>query len=629
MPKGRSGGDTKLTHASRAVPLSADTMAEDNGGELKPHFITPQPILLETNVDKLLARSLPPPLPSPSLKPRKTSVSARASPIVAQVSAPSARKLSKAQQRKELMEGTGHASPPPPAQQQHGTEHKSLHDEADDDDDDFSRVRARSRRQGSQFDDVQPRRRATGGLPEPPNGSACGRGSPSSAASSPPTAGKNADSKMAVGGAQQQQQQRQQQQQPMDMPVNDEQAWHEFVLEENYSVLATKGILQRITEFNEAHKSIQILKMQNSAIEAIDSLNAEIHGMDQMEIERERERMGIKKKKSTRRVGKKGRSPSQGYDEGDGVDDNDSVDEEESGVAVAGSASGAGTGAGGGGAGISRSTTETYSDSDDFETVGSSTESTPEQSGGSSKGRRNKNKPPPKLKNFFKSGFIVQMRRQMKKHINELCKRDYPRVRFNGRCHVNFLHGEELMRKKEYVSEVTLKNIGVRTAHVQLQQFGTSPRDSQFQLSLEPKSFEIAKGKKQVVTVTLVVHSSRARVSEVVGVEIGWRTNSKEAKTKDKSGLRFPRRLCIYVSALGEPAVFGVPLAQVEMVPWTPQRPDSRCRGGQVPKVLVDLKEYLIRTGGLEQEGIFRKAPGDVETQQVCCLVVHFAQTCS
>eukprot|EP00750_Incisomonas_marina_P027501 INCI6197.4.p2 GENE.INCI6197.4~~INCI6197.4.p2 ORF type:complete len:283 (+),score=42.69 INCI6197.4:624-1472(+) len=208
------------------------------------------------------------------------------------------------------------------------------------------------------------------------------------------------------------------------------------------------------------------------------------------------------------------------------------------------------------------------------------------------------------------------MRRQMKKHINELCKRDYPRVRFNGRCHVNFLHGEELMRKKEYVSEVTLKNIGVRTAHVQLQQFGTSPRDSQFQLSLEPKSFEIAKGKKQVVTVTLVVHSSRARVSEVVGVEIGWRTNSKEAKTKDKSGLRFPRRLCIYVSALGEPAVFGVPLAQVEMVPWTPQRPDSRCRGGQVPKVLVDLKEYLIRTGGLEQEGIFRKAPGDVETQQ-------------
>eukprot|EP00750_Incisomonas_marina_P027496 INCI6197.10.p2 GENE.INCI6197.10~~INCI6197.10.p2 ORF type:complete len:242 (+),score=50.83 INCI6197.10:275-1000(+) len=186
-------------------------MAEDNGGELKPHFITPQPILLETNVDKLLARSLPPPLPSPSLKPRKTSVSARASPIVAQVSAPSARKLSKAQQRKELMEGTGHASPPPPAQQQHGTEHKSLHDEADDDDDDFSRVRARSRRQGSQFDDVQPRRRATGGLPEPPNGSACGRGSPSSAASSPPTAGKNADSKMAVGGAQQQQQQRQRQ----------------------------------------------------------------------------------------------------------------------------------------------------------------------------------------------------------------------------------------------------------------------------------------------------------------------------------------------------------------------------------------------------------------------------------
>jgi len=206
------------------------------------------------------------------------------------------------------------------------------------------------------------------------------------------------------------------------------------------------------------------------------------------------------------------------------------------------------------------------------------------------------------------------MKLQMKKHLNELCKRDYPRVRFSGRCHVNFLHGELLQRKKEYVSEITLQNIGVRTARIKMQQFGTSPRDSVFDLVAEPNEFEIPKGKKQVVTFKLTVHSSKAIVSEVIGVEIGWRENSKEAKTKDKSNLRFPRRLCIYVSGLGEAAVFGVPLSQVEMVPW--EAAGKSHRSGLVPKVLVDLRENLIRTGGLQQEGIFRKAPSDVETQQ-------------
>ena len=89
----------------------------------------------------------------------------------------------------------------------------------------------------------------------------------------------------------------------------DEQAWREFVVEENYSVLATKGILHHISEFNERHRAIQILKMQNAAVEEVDRANDEIHGMDQMEIQRQREKMGIKKKKSTKRVGKKGVEP--------------------------------------------------------------------------------------------------------------------------------------------------------------------------------------------------------------------------------------------------------------------------------------------------------------------------------
>jgi len=95
------------------------------------------------------------------------------------------------------------------------------------------------------------------------------------------------------------------------------------------------------------------------------------------------------------------------------------------------------------------------------------------------------------------------------------------------------------------VSEVTLRNIGVRTAHVHLQQFGTSPAGSLFELTSQPQSCEIPKGKKQVIKFKLVVRSSRADIREIVGVEVGWRENSREAKTKDKSSLRFPRRLCL------------------------------------------------------------------------------------
>ena len=83
-----------------------------------------------------------------------------------------------------------------------------------------------------------------------------------------------------------------------------------------------------------------------------------------------------------------------------------------------------------------------------------------------------------------------------------------------------------------------------------LQEFGTSPKGSVFDLTMEPKECEIPKGKKQVIKIKLVMHSSLAEVREVVGVDIGWRENSKEAKNKEKNALRFPRRLCIYISAV-------------------------------------------------------------------------------
>ena len=69
----------------------------------------------------------------------------------------------------------------------------------------------------------------------------------------------------------------------------------------------------------------------------------------------------------------------------------------------------------------------------------------------------------------------------------------------------------------------------------------------------------------------------------------------------------------------GERAVFGVALNQLDMVPWVPLAGGRRAgsEGLQVPRILALLKEHLLSTGGLDQEGIFRKAPGDVQTQQV------------
>jgi len=516
-----------------------------------PQLAAPKPVLMSADLSGLLTHKQPPPLPSPSLKPRKLSNP----PAAAQVSPASRRrKMSKAQQRQELMEGTGSST-------------NNIGFDDDDDDDDFGEVSPRARIVSQRRDsDVVPSKSRS---PSRQLDAARPRASPETRRA-PATQPFDHAAPCADGATG-----------PYEVPVTDEQVWREFVIEENYSVLATKGILQRIADFNHSHKAIQILKMQNAALAEVDRQNDEIHGMDLVEKEKEKERMNIKKKKSIRRVGsKKGSS-------GDTESTSNEADDEFSTVGADGSSSepNSAVGSGGGGA------------------------------GSGSGGRRKRNGKSGKAKDLFKSDFIIKMKLQMKKHLNELCKRDYPRVRFSGRCHVNFLHGELLQRKKEYVSEITLQNIGVRTARIKMQQFGTSPRDSVFDLVAEPNEFEIPKGKKQVVTFKLTVHSSKAIVSEVIGVEIGWRENSKEAKTKDKSNLRFPRRLCIYVSGLGEAAVFGVPLSQVEMVPW--EAAGKSHRSGLVPKVLVDLRENLIRTGGLQQEGIFRKAPSDVETQQV------------
>ncbi len=625
------------TGSNRSCSMAEEVTEED---VMTPVFTTPQPISVDTNLDRMFSSTtLPPPLPSPSVKPRKTSVADRAQPVVSDISPQAlARKLSKAQQRRELMEGMA-VSP-----------HQQV-DPAplgDSDDADFARVRSRTQqRSDNEFGDLsppQPSSPVASSSTLQPSSSAAAVASPSApapssqravgsaAAAAPATTGEAPAAASAAAPAVADLRcdraappsEAVDQLTPGSVVMSDEQAWREFVVEENYSVLATKGILQRILEFNESHKAIQMLKMQTLAVEEVDRANDEIHGMDQMEIQRQREKMSIRKKKN-----KKGADgQNDGAEKSDSDDDDDDDDDEGNNAA-----GGGGGGGGGGGADPpegrgSRSKSSELSDDDDeqrsSDVPGSSTESTPEQgvgseaarpSGKAAKGKKVR----AKLKSLFKTDFIAKMGLQMKKHINELCKRDYPRVRFHGRCLVNFMQGEELRRKTEYVSEVTLKNIGVRTAHVKLQQFGTSPPDSLFDLDASPKSFDIAKGKQQVVTFRLVLRSSRAVVREVVGVEIGWREGSKEAKTKDKSSLRFPRRLCIHVSARGEPAVFGVPLAQVEMADWTPSRPDllAKGAGGKIPRVLVELKEQLVRTGGLLQEGIFRKAPGDVETQKV------------
>ena len=331
-----------------------------------------------------------------------------------------------------------------------------------------------------------------------------------------------------------------------------EQAWNSFVLEENYSVLAAKGIIKMIAGYCHGHKSLQILKIQNAALDKVDQQNDDVHGMDAMEKAKE------KKAKSKAPL-----FPPPAHRLGGNDDDFFSDEEAET-----------------------TSAAQTQSATSSATVV-----------------RRMK----ARKRQDATSEFFNKMKMQMKRHLNELWKRDYPRVRFSGRCHLHYLHGDLLQRKKEYVSEVTLRNIGVRTAHVNLHVCGTSPVDSVFDLSFEPREFELHKGKKQVVKFTLVLHSSRAIVSEVVGVDIGWRVGSREAKQKDKCRLRFPRRLCVYVSAEGERAVFGVKLKQVEMVPWN---------GTVVPKVLVQLKQCLLDYKGLDQEGIFRKAPSDIETQK-------------
>jgi len=72
----------------------------------------------------------------------------------------------------------------------------------------------------------------------------------------------------------------------------------------------------------------------------------------------------------------------------------------------------------------------------------------------------------------------------------------------------------------------------------------------------------------------------------------------------------------VYVSAIGERAVFGVPLDQMDVIDWMPSDHLGAKFSGKIPQLLADLKTHLVRTGGLRQEGIFRLAPGDVETQR-------------
>ena len=50
---------------------------------------------------------------------------------------------------------------------------------------------------------------------------------------------------------------------PGEHTLTHEQAWNSFVLEENYSVLAAKGIIKMVAGYCHGHKSLQILKIQN------------------------------------------------------------------------------------------------------------------------------------------------------------------------------------------------------------------------------------------------------------------------------------------------------------------------------------------------------------------------------
>lgn len=124
----------------------------------------------------------------------------------------------------------------------------------------------------------------------------------------------------------------------------------------------------------------------------------------------------------------------------------------------------------------------------------------------------------------------------------------------------------------------------------------TAPADA-YELTIEPRTFTVSKDNPTEFEVTCAMHRPDMKLQEMLVLEMGPKkhhTGAQEAEKQIKI-----RRLLVFLGMSSASSVFGVPHEDVEL---------EQVDGVMVPAVLELLKAELFDSGGLTQEGVFRKA---------------------